>query len=551
MSFRSESNAMDNHDMSPLNKSYASNITQSPSMASNTSNASSSKAVLAALRALQDKIRRLESERSQALDETSSLRNQLKNSEIETSHFREKEKFSTEKILQEARGAYEKIKHEKEDLENKLMSVEAKNKDCHSTTEDLQCKIQNLEEEKSMSELYQKDAGNEKAQLENQLQHLMQRENELSQTMLWESKRHEEEIASLNAKVLNLKQDLSTVTQEKSTGSTTMTELDQLVGQLLTVNEQLVAKLSGKPVTISATTSGTGKKTKKNTKSTVNNIPRAAYVTTAATEAGRATKVYGRAGLVAQAKAAEVEHLTQLHNMFAKMAKGITKKRTTKTEKVEKNVNISTSSKKTRIGKRRTTANTNNNTNTQSVDDSRITVTKVTTPSPAKSTRRHSASPLIGHTNNTNHSNHSNHTNSRSVYIPAPSILHSSPGYNKNNDSNGSILNSNGSRKGSGSASGTPSNNQSDLNDVINSLEAEFDSLNNQYSHLLSSVKQTNTNTNTNSNTGYDSVRSSAEVGGSEKAEELVSVIHQLHRKGEQLRQLKNSPTKQINTTNI
>lgn len=44
--------------------------------ASNTS-ASSSKAVLAALRALQDKIRRLEQERGAALDEAAQLRHQL------------------------------------------------------------------------------------------------------------------------------------------------------------------------------------------------------------------------------------------------------------------------------------------------------------------------------------------------------------------------------------------------------------------------------------------------------------------------------------------
>jgi septal ring factor EnvC (AmiA/AmiB activator) len=46
--------------------------------------ASSSKAVLAALRALQDKIRRLESERALALDENAQLRHQIKNQEIET-----------------------------------------------------------------------------------------------------------------------------------------------------------------------------------------------------------------------------------------------------------------------------------------------------------------------------------------------------------------------------------------------------------------------------------------------------------------------------------
>ena len=61
-----------------LNKSYSSII----SSASNGNASSSSKAVLAALRALQDKIRRLETERTQALDESSQLRLQLKNFEI-------------------------------------------------------------------------------------------------------------------------------------------------------------------------------------------------------------------------------------------------------------------------------------------------------------------------------------------------------------------------------------------------------------------------------------------------------------------------------------
>ena len=45
-------------------------------------NTSSSKAVLAALRALQDKIRRLESERSQALDEATDLRQKIKTLDI-------------------------------------------------------------------------------------------------------------------------------------------------------------------------------------------------------------------------------------------------------------------------------------------------------------------------------------------------------------------------------------------------------------------------------------------------------------------------------------
>ena len=82
--------------------------------------------------------------------------------------------------------------------------------------------------------------------------------------------------------------------------------------------------------------------------------------------------------------------------------------------------------------------------------------------------------------------------------------------------------------------------NADDLQAVIASLEEEFDSLNNQYSYLLSSVKSTN---NKGVSSSVDSNGSSLSAHA-ETAEELVDVIQKLHRKGEQLRQLKSPPRK-------
>ena len=68
----------------------------------------------------------------------------------------------------------------------------------------------------------------------------------MGQTILWETKRHEEDIDLLSSKLRALQDDLSTVIHEKSVLETKLIELDQLVGQLLSVNESLVVRLSGK-----------------------------------------------------------------------------------------------------------------------------------------------------------------------------------------------------------------------------------------------------------------------------------------------------------------
>eukprot|EP01035_Chromulina_nebulosa_P031574 gene31574-42102_t len=106
-------------------QSYLSNFSSSAVLSdpASTSNNSSSKAVLAALRALQDKIRRLEAERAQAVEESSQLKHQLKLQEIEFDHSRQKESLSSQKVLQEAKNSFEKVFTEKTDLEVRLSKI--------------------------------------------------------------------------------------------------------------------------------------------------------------------------------------------------------------------------------------------------------------------------------------------------------------------------------------------------------------------------------------------------------------------------------------------
>ena len=139
-------------------------------------NASSSKAVLGALRALQDKIRRLEVEKTQALDETKQLRLQIQNQEIEFDHNKQKEKLILQKNLHEVRSSYDSVLAEKNELEVRVAKFDERNKDLRLQTETLFDQIQTLENEKQQHEYKYKDLEAQYLQLEVQLEKARQRE---------------------------------------------------------------------------------------------------------------------------------------------------------------------------------------------------------------------------------------------------------------------------------------------------------------------------------------------------------------------------------------
>lgn len=161
------------HGESALNRSFNSATSANSSIHTT---ASSSKAVLAALRALQDKIRRLEAERSQALDEASDLRSKIKGFEIETEHARQRDSLQAQRQVQEAKVGYEKLLQEKKDLEERLAQVEDRNRRDAHQLQDLTEQSSRLSETKSITDTKVHELTVKVKTLETQLHSSQQRE---------------------------------------------------------------------------------------------------------------------------------------------------------------------------------------------------------------------------------------------------------------------------------------------------------------------------------------------------------------------------------------
>lgn len=205
----------------------------------------SSRAVLSALRALQDKIKRLETERSVAFEETETLRQQLRGLETEQDQLRARDDAMAQRNIMEARNQYDRLLAEKTDLEARVSRAEERKRDMQRAHEDLKDEIRALLDEKQLSLSKIKDFESQISSLESQLGTLQRKESELGQTLGWEVKRHDDEMEALNKRLEELQKDLLQTVKEKSALDTKMAELDHLVGQLLAINESLVTKLTG------------------------------------------------------------------------------------------------------------------------------------------------------------------------------------------------------------------------------------------------------------------------------------------------------------------
>ena len=69
---------------------------------------------------------------------------------------------------------------------------------------------------------------------------------DLGETIMWETKCREDDMDVLSNKLLRLQDELSNLSDQKNVVQSKLFELDSLVGQLLLVNESLVARLAGK-----------------------------------------------------------------------------------------------------------------------------------------------------------------------------------------------------------------------------------------------------------------------------------------------------------------
>ncbi len=108
------------HHLHPPRQETATPRGASTTQAASASVTASSKAVLGALRALQEKIRRLEGERGQAVAEAERLRGQLAEAGLSSELRRREEAMGHEEELQELRLAYGRLLEERIALEGRL-----------------------------------------------------------------------------------------------------------------------------------------------------------------------------------------------------------------------------------------------------------------------------------------------------------------------------------------------------------------------------------------------------------------------------------------------
>ncbi|CAM9110633.1 unnamed protein product, partial [Ectocarpus sp. 4 AP-2014] len=85
----------------------------------------SSRAVLAALRGLQDKVRRLENERTQAVEEVETFKGELVQRREDFKHAQELQNLTIQEGSAASRLSYERLLAEKRLVDNRLEETEA------------------------------------------------------------------------------------------------------------------------------------------------------------------------------------------------------------------------------------------------------------------------------------------------------------------------------------------------------------------------------------------------------------------------------------------
>jgi len=209
------------------------------------SSSSSSKAVLSALRTLQDKIRRLETDRARALEEAEALRHRLAGHEVESEQTHARDEAISQRNIQDARSAYDRLLAEKSDLEVRIARAEDRKTDVRRAADEIDAQVHALRLEKEAALAAIQDSESQQRHLDLQLSNAHQREREIAQTLAWETQRHESEMDALNTRLHGLQEQLLAAVRDKSAQDAKMAETDHLVGQLLAVNETLVSRLTG------------------------------------------------------------------------------------------------------------------------------------------------------------------------------------------------------------------------------------------------------------------------------------------------------------------
>lgn len=371
----------------------------------------------------------------------------------------------------------------------------------------------------------------------------------MANTLIWETKHHEEEVTLLNHRVSSLQEELTKISHDKGALDGRIVELDQLVGQLLALNESLVAQLSGKPwraLTPSVPSTKKAKKatSKKTSTSSTANAPRVASLSTVSADISRSL---AKKPATKHVDVNDIDQLKSLHKAYAKMASSLTRSHSPSkspsragrkassshhdhpSEMSHSAASLGTSRGSTRLSrKKKSTAASSSSSSYAAAEETSRSTTPV-----SSSSSLHTASVRIPKPN----------VSFDASQLDASSLGHGAPSrsYLTTQQIDLSQLRTPAAPSSSSSsyltspsspARATPPPAE-DLRAMINSLEDEFSDLNRQYRRLLSNVSAAST----------DVPESLNEQSIDARAQEIVKVIQKLHEKGEQLRVLK-SPTK-------
>ena len=310
--------------------------------------------------------------------------------------------------------------------------------------------------------------------------------------MVWETKRHEDEIRSLKYKIDSLSSEMSSYSTQRVEKETKIIELDHLIGQLLNVNETLVQQLSK-----SSFNHPTSKKLKQKSTILPNDISSTDGLKKKKKRSVSAPRVAEIGTVSSDLKSSMIKNGRDFHE----------------------NNN----------GHNNDDNNSNNNNSINRLHDMHnMYVTLAQTITGKKETGRNVKNRRAGQGGVLDETEGSGKGKKKETSIKqrlkrddGSNVGGSEIGWRDRDDD----ISSRYSERSAPSFYPTESNSiaTADLQRVIQSLEEEFEGLSNEYNRLLNG---------------------NSVATGEDKSRELVSVIQRLHRKGEQLRALKSSPIK-------
>jgi hypothetical protein len=180
-----------NVDMDENTEDNALNLSSSMSMHTSQSG---SKAVLAALRALQDKIRRLDTERGAAVDECNGLKAQIKSMEIDFEHMKQRDGLLSNQALLEQRAAHDALKAEKAIQETEYTKLQERHREQSTEFARQQVLVDAAVEERDGLASRVQALEAQAREQDDLLQRYSHKEKEMSAWILSEAKRHETEL---------------------------------------------------------------------------------------------------------------------------------------------------------------------------------------------------------------------------------------------------------------------------------------------------------------------------------------------------------------------